>query len=262
MISFFSVTTTATLWLLAIFVHADSVRVSTLNHGQTEPLQFNSFTGGTRVERGRVLKKVSKSKVTKKSNAPKVNKSNAPKVNKSNAPKVNKSNAPKVTSCNSCYTAADSEAFLAALGNINNYASTAGLVLNICAGQTIDASVYGGLLMTNPSSLPCKKYKLTINCCGGLSNCVLRYIGEYGYHLPSFLYFFSDDPYYGDFSNQVAMSLTVNGITFSTSATSDVADYFLTLPTTLSNCTNTVQGSFKAIGNFDHTFTFNTYTIG
>jgi hypothetical protein len=254
MISFFSVTTTATLWLLAIFVHADSVRVSTLNHGQTEPLQFNSFTGGTRVERGRVLKKVSKSKVTKKSKAP--------KVNKSNAPKVNKSNAPKVTSCNSCYTAADSEAFLAALGNINNYASTAGLVLNICAGQTIDASVYGGLLMTNPSSLPCKKYKLTINCCGGLSNCVLRYIGEYGYHLPSFLYFFSDDPYYGDFSNQVAMSLTVNGITFSTSATSDVADYFLTLPTTLSNCTNTVQGSFKAIGNFDHTFTFNTYTIG
>ena len=254
MISFFSVTTTATLWLLAIFVHADSVRVSTLNHGQTEPLQFNSFTGGTRVERGRVLKKVSKSKVTKKSKAP--------KVNKSNAPKVTKSNAPKVTSCNSCYTAADSEAFIAALGNINNYASTAGLVLNICAGQTIDASVYGGLLLTNPSSLPCKKYKLTINCCGGLSNCVLRYIGEYGYHLPSFVYFFSDDPYYGDFSNQVAMSLTVNGITFSTSATSDVADYFLTLPTTLSNCTNTVQGSFKAIGNVGHTFTFNTYTIG
>jgi hypothetical protein len=241
MISLFSRGTCVMIWLVIITVHAGKVKVSNLNHGKAEPLQFNSLSDGTHVEPGRILKKVKKSK----------------------APKRITSNPPIVTSCSSCYTAADSEAFLRALANITNYVPMAGLVANICAGQTIPVSVYGGVLLSNPNSLPCKKYKLTINCCGGLSNCGLQYTGEYGYVQDSILYFFSDNPsYYGDYSNQVAIDLTLNGITFSTSATSDAVDYYLSLPTTLSNCTNTVGGSFKTVGNIGYTYSFTTQSIG
>jgi hypothetical protein len=60
----------------------------------------------------------------------------------------------------------------------------------------------------------------------------------------------------------VAISVKFNGIILSTLATADAADFFFRLPYTLSNCTNTVSGSFKAVGNIGDTFIFETSTRG
>lgn len=218
--------TNALFLLVTVGVHADKVRVSRFGNGNGELERF--------------LKK------TKKSKAP---------------VKMKKSNAP-VASCSPCYTAADSNNFINAITNATNFVSTTGLVLNLCGGQTINIPGYGGTILTNPDNLPCKISKLTINCCGGLNNCGLQYTGTYRYYLDTIVDFASLDSYYNDFSSQVAMSVTLNGIVLSTSAIADAVDFFFSLPYTLSNCTNTVSGSFKAIGNIGNTFIFDTSTRG
>jgi hypothetical protein len=232
MISFVQLVTSTLLWLVTgTTVHADKFPVSRLSHGESGPRQVNRFTDGTHGESGRILKK------TKKSKAP---------------AKMKKSKAPKVLSCSTCYKAADSDAFIGNLTNPSYYSSTSGLILNICAGQTIDISHVVHVWLTNPDKLPCKISKLTINCCGGLRDCSLQSSIEDYYGYDVIKHVINVNSYFE--TGIVALSVTLNGINLSTSSASLPVENFFDLPPVSNACTNTVSGFFKAVGMVKYSF--------
>ncbi len=155
----------------------------------------------------------------------------------------------KKTNCSSnCYKAATSAAFVTALTTVANYKVNKPLVLNICAGETIDVPTGGStggnyeISLTNPSApASCSSYELIINCCG--DNCKINYSGS----VPSVIY----GPF--DYHNSdagVYIKYQFNGITLSSDVkllTSDgIYLGFFESPIPSSNCpVNSLSGDFK-----------------
>lgn len=162
---------------------------------------------------------------------------------KSKAPKNVKAPVPTPTSCSPCYKAADSAAFVTELTTVGEYNVNMPLVLNICAGETIDiptggAGNYQIVLKNTAGPGGCTSYGLTINCCGG--NCGINYAGDtltlgYGpldYH--------NSDP-------GVYMQLLLNGITLSSTNSIAPAGFFygfFELPSAIKTCPNNSLGGF------------------
>lgn len=248
--------TSALFWLATTTttVKADKVQISQWNH--EEPGRTLVYV--TQEKSGRTLKKAPKIKKSKspvkkkpKSKAPSKKPSKKPtKKPVTKAPSTKPSKRPSGCSSN-CYSNSNSPAFVTKLTSASNYHENVPLVLNICSGEKIsiptgtstENNYYIALPNINSASGSCTKYQLIINCCGGLSNCILDYAGLF---ITSGLVGIFD--YYPSDSG-VTLAVTLNGITL-TSSTPDVQIFF-DLPgydkNNYPSCFNSVSGPYNAI---------------
>jgi hypothetical protein len=224
--------TSALFWLATTTttVKADKVQISQWNH--EEPGRTLVYV--TQEKSGRTLKKAPKIKKSKspvkkkpKSKAPSKKPSKKPtKKPVTKAPSTKPSKRPSGCSSN-CYSNSNSPAFVTKLTSASNYHENVPLVLNICSGEKIsiptgtstENNYYIALPNNNSTSGSCTKYQLIINCCGGLSNCILDYAGLF---ITSGLVGIFD---YNPSDSGVTLAVTLNGITL-TSSTPDVQIFF------------------------------------